>query len=131
MNNIENMITDLKNESLIRWNHEKFMSNVTDYRKVVSPLQGSVISSALPAVTMSFHSNDISTLPLPIDNVVKLMGLGVGVDFFIKRQLQKAYPGIRICCGFYDNEHMIRVAMGSDLDGVSVRGKGGTDLLAD
>jgi hypothetical protein len=31
MNTIENMITDVKNESLMRWNHENFTSNVTDY----------------------------------------------------------------------------------------------------
>jgi hypothetical protein len=85
MNTIENMITDLKNASLMRWNHENFMSNVTDYRKVVSPLQGSVISSASPVVTVSFHSNDISTLLLPNDNVVKLMGVDVA-DHFLSRR---------------------------------------------
>jgi hypothetical protein len=96
MNTIENMITDLKNASLLRWNYENFIYNVTDHRKVVSPLQASVISSASPVVTMSFHSNDISILPLPKDNVVKLMGLGVGVDFLPKS----------ICKSLYRNQNL-------------------------
>jgi precorrin isomerase len=50
---------------------------------------------------------------------------------FYQEEIVKAYLVIRMCCGFYDNEHMIRAAMGSDLDGVSVEGKAGTELLAD
>ena len=50
---------------------------------------------------------------------------------FYQEEIAKAYLGIRICCGFYDNEQMIGVAMASDIDGVSVEGKAGTELLAD
>jgi hypothetical protein len=49
---------------------------------------------------------------------------------FYQEAIAKAYLGIRIWCGFYNNEQLIGVAKESDQDGVSVEGKAGTERLA-